>query len=146
MNKLNLKHKLKINNKHTPTTLTDATIFSKAHSISFDKPVTKLNVEKLVKQLIQDIGRPLAHNGIIVGHIKILAKVPNEEFLFLSLTRLDRLDVKSSSQWQTGLSSEFDSVNLDINVLVFGHSKKAVEKIVNDSLAILHRDSSCDNC
>ncbi|CQR75145.1 hypothetical protein SOV_36490 [Sporomusa ovata DSM 2662] len=144
MNKL--KHKFKINNKQTPTTLTDATVFSKTHSISFDKPVTKLHVEKLVKQLIQDIGKPLAHNGIIVGHIKVLANVPGEEFLFLSLTRLDRLDVKSSSEWQSGLSSEFTSVTLDINVLVFGHSKKAVEEIVNESLAILRRDSSCGNC
>ncbi|TWH52072.1 hypothetical protein [Sporomusa sp. KB1] len=143
MNKL--KHKFKINSKQTPTTLTDATVFSKTHTISFDKPVTKLNVEKLVKQLIQDLGRPLAHNGIIVGHIKVLAKVTNEEFLFLSLTRLDHLDVKSSAEWQTGLSSEFNSVSLDINVLVFGHSKKTVEEIVNDSLAILRRDS-CGNC
>lgn len=144
MNKL--KHKFKINNKQTPTTLTDATVFSKTHSISFDKPVTKLNIEKFVKQLIQDIGKPLAHNGIIVGHIKVLAKVPSEEFLFLSLTRLDQLDIKSSSEWQSSLSSEFNSVILDINVLVFGHSKKTVEEIVNDSLAILRRDSSCGNC
>lgn len=140
MNKL--KHKFKISNKQTPTTLTDATVVSKTYSISLDKPVTKLHVEKLVKTLIQDIGRPLAHNGIIVGHIKVLAKVPGEEFLFLSLTRLDRLDVKSSSEWQSGLASEYNSVTLDINVLVFGHSKKAVEEIVNGSLTIFQREST----
>jgi len=129
-----LTHKLK--HGHT-NPITDATVFSKSYHISFEKPVDKSNIEKLVIQLIQDIGRPLAHNGIIVGHIKVLAKVSDEDFQFLSLTRLDRVDVKSSSQWQTELSGEFNSINLDINVLVFGYKREVIEEIVNGSLVVL---------
>ncbi len=140
-----LTHKLTRKPVQAPTKLTDATVFSKTNHVIFEKPVTKPIIEKLVKRLIQDIGRPLSYNGIIVGHIKILGKVSEEEFQFLSLTKLDRVDVKSSSQWETEISGEFNSIDLDINVLVFGHSKRVIEEVVNGSLAILHRDSM-DEC
>jgi hypothetical protein len=141
-----LTHKLARKPAQAPTNLTDATIFSKTYHLVLEKPVTKPVIEKLAKRLIQDIGRPLSNNGIIVGHIKILAKVSEKEFLFLSLTKLDRVDVKSSSQWETEVSGELNSVNLDINVLVFGHSKKVIEEVVNGSLAILRRDSTSECC
>lgn len=134
-------HKLTRKPAQAPKNLTDATIFSKKYNISFNNSATKQIIEKLVRQLIQDIGRPLSHNGVIVGHIKILAKIAEEEFLFLSLTKLDRVDVKPSSQWENELFGEFNTIELDINVLVFGHSKKVIDEVVNDSLAILYRDS-----
>lgn len=140
-----LTHKLTRKPVQAPANLTDATVFSKTHHVIFEKTVTKPTIEKLVKRLIQDIGRPLSYNGIIVGHIKILAKFSEEEFQFLSLTKLDRVDVKSSSQWETECSGEFNSIDLDINVLVFGHSKRVIEEVVNGSLAILHRDNM-DEC
>ncbi|HWR45544.1 hypothetical protein [Sporomusa sp.] len=125
--------------------LTDASVFSKTHHIGFEKAVTKPGVEKLVMRLIQDIGRPLSHNGIIVGHIKVLAKLSNEEFIFLSLTRLDRVDVKFSAQWTTDLASEFNSINLDINVLVFGYSRAVIAELVDASLAVLRREGICED-
>lgn len=141
-----LTHKLSRKPLEVPTKLTDATIFSKAHHILFEKPVTKPIIEKLVKRLILDIGRPLSYNGVIVGHIKLLAKISEDEFLFLSLTKLDRVDVKASSLWESDLSVEYNTINLDINVLVFGHSKKVIEEVVNGSLAILHRDNMNECC
>ncbi|WP_371361914.1 hypothetical protein SRRS_32080 [Sporomusa rhizae] len=139
-------HKLTRKLAQAPTNLTDATIFSKKYSISFNKSATKQIIENLVKQLIQNIGRPLSHNGIIVGHIKILAKFSEEEFLFLSLTKLDRVDVKPSFQWENELSGECNTIELDINVLVFGHSKKVIDEVVDGSLAILYRDSMSECC
>jgi hypothetical protein len=124
--------------------LTDALVYSKTHHIVFGKAVTKPGIEKLVKQLIQDIGRPLSHNGIIVGHIKVLAKLPDEEFIFVSLTRLDRVDVRFSTQWATDLVNEFNSINLDINVLIFGYNDAVIAEAVDGSLAALRKESTCN--
>ncbi|SMC46772.1 hypothetical protein [Sporomusa malonica] len=126
--------------------LTDAVVFSKTHHIDFEKAVTKPILERLARQLIQDIGRPLSHNGIIVGHIKVLVKLSDEEFLFVSITRLDQVDFKMSSHWTTGLDNKYSSIKLDINVLIFGHSEEAIEKVVDGSLANLRRDSMCQDC
>lgn len=138
------KYKLTRKPVQTHTNLTDASIFSKTHHIIFEQPVSKLLVEQLASRLIQDIGRPLSYNGIIVGHIKILVKLSEEEFLFLSLTKLEQVDIKPSSQWKSEVATEFNSVNLDINVLVFGYSKKVIEEIVTDALASFRQDSMSD--
>jgi len=138
-------HKLthKITRKPTPadTSLTDASIFSKTYHIIFEQPVAKASFEKYVERLIQAIGRPLAYNGIILGHIKILGKLSEEEFVFLSLTKLEQVDIKPSVQWINGLSNEINSIILDVNVLVFGYSKTVIEEVVNASFAVFHQGS-----
>lgn len=126
--------------------LTDAVVFSKTRQVDLAQEVTKPTIERLVRQFIQDIGRPLAHNGIIVGHIKLLVKVSEEEFLFASITRLDRVDLKMSSDWAAGLDNKYHQIKLDINVLIFGHSEEAIEKVVEGSLAILSQNSICEDC
>lgn len=120
--------------------LDGAVVFSKKYTVEFIKPVTRQGIEQRVTRLIQDIGGPLAHNGIILGHIKLLAKLPDEEFLFLSLTRLDQADVNMSAQWSNNSSDEWQSISLDINVLIFGHSREEIEGIVAGSLAILQQE------
>lgn len=120
---------------HSPTSLSDATVFSKKQQLFLDSPATKQRIAQLAKQLIQDIGEPLSHNGIIVGHIKILVKLTEEEFLFLSLTKLDQVDIKQSSQWQNEVAAACNSINLDVNVLVFGYSYKVIEEVVRAALA-----------
>jgi hypothetical protein len=126
--------------------LTDAVVFSKTYHLEFEKAVTKPILERLTTELIQDIGRPLSHNGIIVGHIKVLAKLSDEEFLFISLTRLDQVDQKMSAHWPDGLADEYSRIKLDINVLIFGHRKKVIEDVVEGSLAVLRRNSMCEDC
>ncbi len=120
--------------------LDDAVVFSKKYHINLEKPVVKPVIEKLVRSLIQNLGGPLSHNGIILGHIKVLGKVTDEDFLFLSLTRLDSVDVKTSSHWSAESTCEWDSIDLDINVLVFGYGIEVIEKVVKNSLAIFRQE------
>lgn len=134
-----LTHKITRNPVPSPTNLTNAAIFSKTYHIIFEHPVAKAQFEKYIGRLMQDIGRPLAYNGSILGHIKILGKLSEEEFLFLSLTKLEQVDIKPSSQWTTRMSDEINSITLDVNVLIFGYSKEIIEEIVNDSIAVLTR-------
>ncbi|QDR81421.1 hypothetical protein [Sporomusa termitida] len=121
--------------------LTDATVFSKTYTIPFDKELTKPAVEKLVRRLVLDVGSPLSHNGIIVGHIKVLAKLSAEEFIFVSLTRLDRVDVKFSAQWPVDAERGFTRFDLDVNVLVFGYEEAAIAKAVDAALAVLRQSN-----
>ncbi|SCM79033.1 conserved hypothetical protein [uncultured Sporomusa sp.] len=121
--------------------LDDAVVFSKKYNIVFARPVVRPVIEKLANCLIQDIGRPLAHKGVIMGHIKVLAKLTEEEFLFLSLTRMDRVDSKTSSRWPAEADDSRDGIDLDINVLVFGHDDKTIETVVEDSLAVFRKNA-----
>lgn len=121
--------------------LDGAVVFSRKYHIALLKSLSKQMIENLGRSLIQDLGRPLSHNGIIVGHIKVLAKVADEEFLFLSLTRLDQVDCKVSSHWPEELVSEWNAIDLDINVLVFGYDSKTIEKVVENSLAVFRQQS-----
>ncbi|WP_371381121.1 hypothetical protein [Sporomusa aerivorans] len=121
----------------------DAVVFSKKYDFDFPQALTKPVIETLMTRLIQDIGRPLSHKGIILGHIKMVAKLPDTEFVFLSLTRLDQVDIKLSAQWARELTSTWKTIHLDINVLLFGQRTEVLEEVVAGSLAILRRDSSC---
>ncbi|WP_425058059.1 hypothetical protein SCACP_27040 [Sporomusa carbonis] len=112
--------------------MNDATIFSKYYQVVFNEPATKTEIEAILKKILDLIGRPLSRNGIILGHIKLLAKLNSEEeFLFLSLTRLDRIDVKASAQWSCADTRGIDSIRLNVNVLVFGHSMSDIVEVVN---------------
>ncbi|BBB91112.1 MAG TPA: hypothetical protein PKA28_11135 [Methylomusa anaerophila] len=113
--------------------LTDATIFSKFYPIIFEKAVRKADLKPMLSDLIQSIGSPLSHNGVIVGHIKLVAEILNEEFLFLSLTRLDQGDVTVSANW-TDQGDDIVGMVLKINVLVFGHSKNNITEVVGTAL------------
>ena len=134
----NFKYKISrqsVKSKSVPAKLTDATIFSRTYMLSFTEKLGKPAIEAAVKQLISNIGAPLAHNNIIVGHIKLLAKLSDEEFLFLSLTRLDHVDIKTSALWQTNLPAETAELQLDVNVLMFGYGRKVIEETVRAALA-----------
>ncbi len=122
----------------------DAVVFSKKYCLEFPGSADKAAIEQLAVKLIQAIGQPLAHNGIIVGHIKVLAKWPDEVFIFLSLTRLAQVDVKRSAQWTDRLAAGENSLQLDINVLLFGHTYAEIETVVLSSLAQLRRDSGAN--
>lgn len=121
--------------------LTDATIFSKFYPIIFKKAVQKASLETKLKKLLQSIGTPLAHNGVIVGHLKLVAEISAEEFLFLSLTRLDQVDVTASATW-TEQGDDIIGMDLKINVLVFGHSKNAITEIVDKELRAFSQNST----
>ena len=116
--------------------LTDATVFSKFYPIVLKRAVSKKELEEMLKNLIQSIGKPLAHNGVIIGHIKLIAGLSDKGFLFLSLTRLDRVDITPLSEWNCE-GNEVISLDLTINVLIFGHSKGVINEVVNASIAEL---------
>lgn len=124
--------------------LTDATVFSKNYPIAFDREITKPAVERVISRLVMDIGSPLSHNGIIVGHIKVLAKLSADEFIFVSLTRLDRVDVRFSAKWPVAAELGFTRFDLDVNVLIFGHTEAAIAQVVDAALATLRQSSLCE--
>lgn len=123
--------------------LTDATVFSKTYTISLDREITKPDLESMVKRLVLDVGGPLSHKGIIVGHIKVLAKLPDGEFIFVSLTRLDRVDVRASAQWPIAAERGLARFDLDVNVLVFGYDEAVIAKAVDAALAVLRQSNLC---
>ncbi|XEQ92016.1 hypothetical protein SCACP_08310 [Sporomusa carbonis] len=115
----------------------DATVFSQTRRIVFEKSLTTPEVERRLRDFIRSVGKALSHNEIILGHIKVLAKLPEpaaEHFLVLSLTRLDRVDVTPSDCWRNRDGVILDSLELYVNVLVFEHTLSAVKKVVNDAL------------
>jgi hypothetical protein len=122
--------------------LSEATVFSKERRVVFDKPVTRAGVELLLKEFLVGLGNPLAYGKAILGHIKVMARIPDQEdFLFLSLTTVNRVDAKPSPDWCREDPPNICSLELKVNVLVFGYSLATVEKLVEASLQKL---SSCD--
>lgn len=112
----------------------NATIFSQSRTIVFDKPVARNQIEGLLKKCAGDIGGQLSYDKVILGHIKMLAYLSSkEDFVFLSLTAVDRIDVQFSPRWNAS-ETEVDKVELDINVLLFGHSLEKVKSAVDSSL------------
>ncbi|MBU2700972.1 hypothetical protein Ga0466249_002083 [Sporomusaceae bacterium BoRhaA] len=111
--------------------MSDATVFSQVQRIEFNRQISKLEVEQLLKKFLVGIGEPLAYNGVILGHIKMFARTTIEnDFLFLSLTRLNQVDVKSSPNWGSMGVEPIIAMELTINVLVFNYSRSIVKKVV----------------
>ncbi|BBB91815.1 MAG TPA: hypothetical protein PKA28_08385 [Methylomusa anaerophila] len=123
----------------------DATVFSQIYHRVFEKSYTIRETEGLLRDFVGSIGKALSHNEIILGHIKILAKLPEpaaEYFITLSLTRLDQIDVTPSEHWRNGGGVILDSLELYVNVLIFGHTISAVEKVVTETLKDLGTGST----
>lgn len=119
----------------------NATVFSQVRPVIFAEAITRGGVEELLKKFMSAVGSPLSHNGVILGHIKVSARLATRnDFLFLSLTRLDKVDVKASPQWSSTDCGRIDHLELDINVLIFGYSISKVETAVDTALQEL-RDS-----
>ncbi|HWR45737.1 hypothetical protein [Sporomusa sp.] len=115
----------------------DATVFSQNHRIVFEKSLTTLEVEGLLQDFIASIGRALSRNEVILGHIKVLAKLSEsapEQFLFLSHTSLTRVDITPSKCWPNGEEVSLNSLELCVNVLVFGYTMSEVVKVVTEAL------------
>ncbi|MBP2652709.1 MAG: hypothetical protein H6Q73_278 [Firmicutes bacterium] len=114
-----------------------AAVFSQSIPVSVARPIKRSDVEAVLKKFLLSIGQPLSNNGVILGHIKLLAKLAaSEDYIFLSLTRMDRVDVKTMSEDAVvDAGSLIRELVLELNVLVFGHSKEAVMKVVQKSLA-----------
>lgn len=133
--------------------MTDAAIFSRHYRVFFEKSMTTLQAEELLRECIMTIGRGVACNNIILGHIKILARLPKlamEHFLFMSLTRLEQMDVIPSKCWRHVSGVVLDSLELEVNVLVFGHALGEVEATVAEALrqlgGIIEQDSVVVSC
>lgn len=120
-----------------------ATVFSCRREVCFATPLEQGAAEALLRRFVACIGEKLACGGIILGHIKILAKIPGgEDFLFLSMTRADKVDAKRSAKGGFGETGLRGNVELTINVLVVGRSKKAIEAAVGDALFRLGEELS----
>lgn len=115
----------------------EATVFSQSRCILFKQTITTLEAEQLLREFITSLGRDLAYNGVILGHIKVLARLwqpAAEPFFFLSLTRLDWVDITPSEFWAKQGCVSLDHLELDVNVLVFGYTMSQVEKVINNAL------------
>ena len=120
----------------------EATIFSRHYCEFFEKSLTTMQMESLLREFMMSIGRTMSRYGTILGHIKLLAKLSElavEHYLFLSLTTLDDVNVIPSKCWSNTKGISIDSVELDVNVLVFGHSMQDVEQQVAGALKKLGR-------
>lgn len=114
----------------------DATVFSRIYRSSFKNPVTVRESERYLETFIAFIGDKLSCNGIILGHIKLLAKVPakqngKESFIFLSLTRAGCIDITPLAGWQDNGYKLLAEMELHLNILVFGYSRQQVQRTVN---------------
>lgn len=114
----------------------DATVFSRIYRGNFKKPVTLQESEKYLKKFVTLIGNELSCNGIILGHIKLLAKIPSkqvgeESFIFLSLTRLECIDIIPAIEWESNRGNLLEELELHLNILVFGYSQQLVQRTVN---------------
>lgn len=118
----------------------DATVFSQVQRIELESCFTAVECEQRLRHFIELLGKALSHNGIILGHIKVLAKLPafdDEHFLVLSLTRLDSVDITQSKRWRESGNVSLLSLELHINVLVFGYTLQQVEAAVHSNLLTL---------
>lgn len=118
----------------------EATVFSRNQRIILAEPLTALAAESLLREFIGAIGRALSRNEVILGHIKVLAKLSDsapEQFLFLSHTRLTQVDVTPSKHWPEREEADVSHLELCVNVLVFGYTLSEVEKVVAAALAEL---------
>ncbi|MDT8902576.1 hypothetical protein [Anaeroselena agilis] len=115
--------------------MSDAVVFSKTRQVVFAEPLTRRGLEGALIGFLIALGEPLSYEGIILGHIKLLARLPaSEAFLFLSLTRLDQVDIKGSPDWEQIDDGGVGSIDLAINILIFGYSRSTVEKAVDDAV------------
>jgi len=117
--------------------LPDATVFSKSITMNLKQPLTREELTDSVKKLVLHIGQPLAYKGVILGHIKVLVKLDEEEFIFFSLTKIDCVDIKFSLEQDAMQLEVFEKLVLEINVLVFGHTKEEIESVVKHALNAL---------
>lgn len=118
----------------------EATVFSQHYHISFVRPLQTLEMENLLREFISAIGQSLACEQVILGHIKLLGRLSElavEHFLFLSLTRLDQINVIPSKCWAHVNGITLTCLELDINVLIFGHTFSEIETAVNAALSKL---------
>jgi len=118
--------------------LSDATVFSQTRRVVFAKPVSGIGLEKVLRDFLGALGEPLSYNGVILGHIKVMVRIPaSEDLFFLSLTKLDRVDIKTSPTYSRTDDNNIDSIELTINVLLFGYSRSTVEKTIGAALALM---------
>jgi hypothetical protein len=99
-------------------------------------------MENLLREFMLSIGRTLSRYGIILGHIKLLAKLSElavDHYLFLSLTTLDNVNVIPSRCWHNVNGVSIGCIELDVNVLVFGYTINEVEVQVDGALKKLGR-------
>ncbi|MGL5512918.1 MAG: hypothetical protein ACRDBM_06720 [Sporomusa sp.] len=118
----------------------EATVFSQVRRIELESFSTAVECEQRLRHFVELLGKALSHNGIILGHIKVLAKLPafdDEHFLVLSLTRLDSVDITLSEHWREGDGVNLRSLELHINVLVFGYTLHQVEAAIHSGLLTL---------
>jgi hypothetical protein len=115
--------------------LREATVFSQSRRIAFHTPTARNVVEDLLKAGIANIGRQLATDNAILGHIKLAGSLPAESsVLFLSQTMLDRVDVRTLPGWVNPDCQGILEVEIAVNVMVFSHSQETVTNAVNSSL------------
>lgn len=120
----------------------EATIFSRHYCVFFEKSITTLQMENLLREFMLSIGRTLSRYGIILGHIKLLAKLSElavDHYLFLSLTTLDNVNVIPSKCWHNVNDVTIGCIELDLNVLVFGYTINEIEVQVDGALKKLGR-------
>lgn len=119
-----------------------ATAFSCREEVLFPTPLDGAAAEAKLRQFVISIGAQLACGGIILGHIKILAKITEgEKFLFLSMTRLGEVDVKHSLEGGFGSIGRCSRMEVTINVLIIGRSIAEIEKAVGSAMGRLGLES-----
>jgi hypothetical protein len=117
--------------------LDKATVFSCRQEIVFATPLAEAAAETRLRRFLAEIGGQLAFGGIILGHIKLAAKIPGgDNFLFLSMTRADEVDARHSAKG--GLDGGLlAGVELTLNALVVGRGRQEIGEIVSIAMGKL---------
>ncbi|HWR40892.1 MAG TPA: hypothetical protein VN611_15480 [Patescibacteria group bacterium] len=111
-----------------------ATVFSEIYHIGRKNDLKNSECEDRLRDFIGSVGKALSQNNTILGHIKVLARIPepaaDAPFMALSVTKPDHVDVTPAA---FGLDAK-QGLELYVNVIVFGYTAQEVEAVVSAAL------------
>src|SRR5512137_676627 len=101
----------------------------------FDHAKSANEIRSLVSRTISSVARECMKEGAsLIGHIKCIAEVDSGKFIACSV-----VSAESEAMCRGELDGTSKSINIILNVLIYGLDKKKVEKIVvRSGKAVFH--------
>jgi len=124
--------------RRTPSSVPEgATILSVRQQLTWNSPVSRLSLEKALRDLFLELSRHVLTDGIVPGHLKGILKVDSATF-FISVTREDSTDESQNEVWENldAVACAELTVNL-LSVLPCELTNEALEDRIRDMHALL---------
>lgn len=81
-------------------------------------------------KILRALGGRISYKGSTIGHLKCMVRA-GEHHVQMSAANFPDISVKADPGWY---EREYDSVELIINIIVFGYGKAQLETFLNDSM------------